>query len=135
MLDIPAAIREAAGVVETPPVRIFVVRNGSMKSESSHVVPRLLPIAGRAVSDLLFTQSVGDLYRIYAITQRDGIEYNLAYIPDDFESNAKEVFDREAMRRLFDLAHGKAIAGYPWQKLPPGLARSAPAATSQPQTR
>jgi hypothetical protein len=26
----------------------------------------------------------GDLYRIYAVTKRDGIAFNLAYIDDDF---------------------------------------------------
>jgi hypothetical protein len=103
-----------------------------MTSEAAHTEPRLLPIAGRAVNDLLFTQGIGDLYRIYAITQRDGIEYNLAYIPDDFKSDAKETFDRQAMKRLFDLAFEKARAGYIWQKLPPGLARSGPAPTPKP---
>jgi hypothetical protein len=64
---------------------------------------------------------VGDLYRIYTVAERDGIEFNLAYIPEAYDSGAQESFDKDATKRLFQLGYDKARAGYPWQKLPPGL--------------
>lgn len=120
MLDLPAAIREA-GIAERPPVRLYVIRNSQIKTNWQTVKPRLLPIASQSVSDLIFSQGVGDLYRIYTIATRDGIDYKLASIPEDYVSKAKEAFDRVEMTRLFDTAFNMAKAGYPWRSLPPGL--------------
>jgi hypothetical protein len=134
MLDIAAAIRDA-GVAEHPPIRIYIIRNGQIKAYWQNVRPRLLPIASRSVSDLLFTQGVGDLYRIYTIATRDGIDFKLASIPEDYESKAKEAFDRVAMTRLFDTAFNMAKNGYPWLSLPPGLRErttTSPATTTVP---
>jgi hypothetical protein len=50
---------------------------------------------------------------------RDGLEFNLAYIPDDFEFEAKEEFDPVYMKALFDLGYEMAKSGYPWKKAPP----------------
>ena len=83
--------------------------------------PSILPIADRSLNGLIGSQVVGDLYRIYVVAERDGIEFNLAYIPDDYDIGAQESFDQEAMKRLFQLGYAWAKAGYPWQKLPPGL--------------
>ena len=120
MLDLSAAVKEA-GITAHTPIRIYVIRNGQIKSSWQTVQPRLLPIANRSVSDLLFTQGVGDLYRIYTIATRDGIDFKLASIPEDYESKAKEAFDRVAMTRLFDTAFALARDGYPWRSIPPGL--------------
>ena len=40
-------------------------------------------------------------------------------------------FDNAYMRALFDFAHERAKAGYPWQKLPPGLSVEADATRTQ----
>jgi hypothetical protein len=45
--------------------------------------PRILPIADRSLNGLIGSQVVGDLYRIYVVAERDGIEFNLAHIPED----------------------------------------------------
>jgi hypothetical protein len=81
----------------------------------------LLPIADRTINGLIGAQAVGDLYRIYTIATRDGIEFNLACIPEDYASAARESFDRAEMNRLFNLAFESARAGYAWHELPPGL--------------
>jgi Patatin-like phospholipase len=119
-LDLHAAHREA-GIQGRVPIRLYVVRNGKLTVQWRLMLPRLLPIAERSLHDLIGAQVVGDLYRIYTITQRDGIEFNLAHIPEDYDIDAKESFDREAMNRLYQLGYGWARAGYPWQHLPPGL--------------
>lgn len=127
MLDLSAAAR-TAGVTTIPPIRIYVIRNGQIKSTWKSVEPRLLPIAGRAVLDLLFTQGIGDLYRIYTIATRDGIDFKLASIPEDFESKPKESFDPVEMSRLYEMAFNMAKGGYPWRTLPPGLREPSTAA-------
>jgi hypothetical protein len=54
------------------------------------------------------------------------LDFNLAYIPPDFEEKSKEEFDPEYMKKLFDTAFDRARAGYPWEKLPPELKEAPP---------
>jgi hypothetical protein len=84
-----------------------------------------MTIAGRAIESLIQTQGIGDLYRIYATAQQDGLDYNLAYIPSSFNVPKKEDFDTAYMRQLFEVGYSMAAKGYPWQKAPPGLQPSA----------
>jgi hypothetical protein len=119
-LDLHAAMREV-GIQKRTPVRLYVVRNGKLSVSWQLMLPRILPIAERSLHGLLGAQVVGDLYRIYTIAERDGIEFNLSHIPEDYDIDAKESFDREAMNRLFHLGYEWARAGHPWQHLPPGL--------------
>jgi hypothetical protein len=86
---------------------------------------RTLTIAGRAISSLIQTQGIGDLYRIYLTALKDGIDYNLAYVPSSFNVPKKEDFDTAYMRQLFDVGYSMAAKGYPWQKTPPGIQPSA----------
>jgi hypothetical protein len=51
-----------------------------------------LTIAGRAISSLIQTQGLGDLYRIYTTAQQDGLDYNLAYIGADFQRRTQGRF-------------------------------------------
>ncbi len=62
-------------------------------------------IAGRAISSLIHSQGIGDLYRIYLQAQKDGLDYNLAYIPDEFYAPRTEDFDREYMNKLFEVGY------------------------------
>jgi hypothetical protein len=71
------------------------------------------------------SQGIGDLYRIYLTTQRDGVDFNLAFIPDSFNAPHQEDFDPEFMRQLFAVGYDLAAKGYPWQKTPPGFAATA----------
>jgi hypothetical protein len=103
-LDLEAAQREV-GVQNRGRVRLFIVRNGKLTVPWKLVSPRILPIADRSLNGLIGSQVVGDLYRIYTVAQRDGIEFNLAYIPEDYEIGAQESFDKAAMKRLFQLGY------------------------------
>ncbi|MBN2699905.1 MAG: hypothetical protein JXR29_00475 [Methylothermaceae bacterium] len=70
---------------------------------------------------LIQTQGIGDLYKIYLEAQRDGIDFNLAYIPKGFNVPHKENFDTEYMRKMFQTGYELAAEGYRWKKTPPGL--------------
>ncbi|MGB5365944.1 MAG: hypothetical protein WBN14_06720, partial [Polyangiales bacterium] len=82
---------------------------------------KLFPIAERSLDSLVRTQGIGDLYRIYLQTCRDGLEFNLAYIPADFTQKSDDLFDRAYMQALFDLAYERSKASYQWEKMPPEL--------------
>lgn len=100
---------------------VYVIRNARLDPEWASVQRSTLGIAGRAISSLIHTQGLGDLYRIYSTAQRDGLDYNLAYIGADFTTPRKEDFDNEYMRALFDYGYQLGRKGYPWHKTPPGL--------------
>ncbi len=108
-------------VPQNIPRRVFVIRNGLVRPEWQDVPPRFVPIAGRAVTTLLKANAAGDLYRIYAMAKFEGIDFNLTYIPDDHVSKAKEAFDKEEMKSLFDLGFQAARSGTAWKKTPPGV--------------
>lgn len=97
----------------------YIVRNGFLVPKWKDVERQTMKIASRAVASLVDTQGVGDLYEIYAETQRDGVDYNLAYIPDTFDAPHPHEFDTDYMRALFQTGYELAAKGYPWKKQPP----------------
>jgi hypothetical protein len=104
---------------------IYVIRNAPLKPEPAEVEPKLISIAGRAISSLIRTQGIGDLYLIYMLSVRDGTNYRLAYIPEEFDEESTEPFDRMYMNKLFDLGRRLGREGYPWVDTPPGWRRAA----------
>jgi len=101
--------------------KVYIIRNSRLDPIYEQVENKLFPIAERSLDSLVRTQGIGDLYRIYLQTCRDGLEFNLAYIPADFTAKSAEVFDRAYMQALFDLAYERSKAGYRWEKMPPEL--------------
>jgi predicted acylesterase/phospholipase RssA len=120
----PAAVR-LKEVAETVGVhrerKLYLIRNARLDPEWAQVERRTLPIAAQAISTLIQYQGIGDLYRIYSVTQRDGIDFNLAYIPPTFETPHKAEFDTSYMRALYDVGYSMAEKGYIWTKKPPVL--------------
>ena len=99
----------------------YIIRNAKLDPKWASVERQTMSIAERAISSLIQTQGVGDLYRVYLITQRDGVDYNLAYVPDSFNAPHQEEFDTEYMQALFQTGYDMAVEGYPWSKTPPGF--------------
>jgi hypothetical protein len=91
------------------------------RTEWSDVDRLTLPIALKAVSTMINYNRIGDLSRMYSVTQRAGASFNLAYIGDDFQAEHKEDFDQAYMRALYHYAYEKAEKGYPWQHALPGF--------------
>ena len=100
----------------------YIIRNGRLKPDWFAVKLKLRPIVMASVSTLIRTQGLGDLYRIYLGAKRDGMEFRLAYIPDDFDLEPEEEFDANYMRVLFDLGYELSRNGYDWFNSPPGIA-------------
>jgi predicted acylesterase/phospholipase RssA len=101
--------------------RLFVIRNGRTVPEYSVVKANLASIAGKAISSLIDTQAVGDLYRLYAIARRDHIDYNVVSIPQSFTVESKSAFDNDYMRALYQLGYEMGRKGVRWEKYPPGF--------------
>ena len=101
--------------------RTYIIRNGHVAPEYKAVKARTLSIAGRAVSSMIKSQGVGDLYELYVFAKRNGIDYNVAYIPADFLDTSTQAFDQVYMTKLYDLGYQMALNGYPWKKTPPRM--------------
>jgi hypothetical protein len=99
---------------------IYVIYNARLDPEWASVKRSTLKIATRAVSSLIKTQGLGDLYRIYHLADRDQVDFNLAYIPRTFDLPHTQQFDTTYMRVLYAQGHDLAVRGYPWEKFPPG---------------
>jgi hypothetical protein len=98
---------------------IYALVNARLDPEWGEVERRTLPITFMAIDTLIQYQTIGDLYRIYSITQRDGTKLNVAYISEDFQSPHTADFDPVFMRKLYDFGFEKAAAGYVWLNEPP----------------
>jgi hypothetical protein len=105
----------------SPVRRAYIIRNGHVAPEYKPVKAKTLSIAGRAVSSLIKSQGVGDLYELYVFAKKNGMDYNLAYIPGDFHDTSTQAFDPVYMTKLYDLGFRLARAGYPWRKTPPRM--------------
>jgi hypothetical protein len=100
--------------------RLYVIRNSRPGPDFETVDRSTLKIAGRAVSTLISTQGVGDLYQLYLVAQRDHIDYNVTYIPETFTDKISAAFDRAYMNRLYQVGRQQMLSGKAWSKYPPG---------------
>ena len=116
------AVAHSMGVEMKRAGKVYIIRNSTLGASWSRIERRTISIANHAISSLIHTQGIGDLYRIYATTQRDGFDFNLAYVGNDFAfENKKEDFDTRYMGALFDYGYSLGRKGFPWKKTPPGL--------------
>ena len=109
----------------------YIIRNARLDPDWASVERQTMGIASRAISSLIHTQGIGDLYRMYLETQRDSVDYNLAYIGADFDTPKLTQFDPKYMSALFNYGYNLASKGYPWEKMPPGFANTPPPAATQ----
>ena len=61
----------------------YIIRNARLDPEHAEIERRTISIAGRAISTMLAASGQNDVLRVYFVTKRDGVGYNLAYIGKD----------------------------------------------------
>ncbi len=99
---------------------LYIIINNKLVKPYEPVRPRLWSIAGTSASSLIGGAGSGDIYRIFAITERDEIDLNVIWIPADFDVEATEPFDPVYMKALYDLGYQHGLAGNRWRPTPPG---------------
>ncbi len=87
--------------------------------------PTLSDIASRSMDGIISSQGIGDIYRIYYTAKRDGVDFNLAYIPPTFVEESTELFDPLYMSKLYQVGYTLAQGTHPWHKSPEGYRASA----------
>jgi hypothetical protein len=115
------ALEPQAQAIPGGPIRFLVARDTSgLVEEGRNAFKRELAWRASNGQTGPLPPADGDLYELYTSARRDGIDYNLAFVPADFNVPHREQFDTHYMRELFAVARNLSIAGYPWQKYPPG---------------
>lgn len=112
-------IMETLGVRGTP--SIYLIRNAFVQPEYKEISPKLMPIAGRTVDSLIRTQGIGDFFRIAALAERDGLNLEITWIPDEaneaIEVEPSEKFDPNYMKALFEFGYERTMNGDTWVNL------------------
>lgn len=103
----------------TAPVRTWIIRNARLESRGSEVNRRTLGIVGRAVGSMIAASGHNDIVRMYLAAERDRVDYNLAFIGDDFTIPYTLPFDQAYMRPLFEYGRQRMLRGDVWVKRPP----------------
>ncbi len=133
---VAASDRGLAQHLEERKRRLYIIRNSRLAGQRQSVSRSTLKIAGRAIASLIQTQGIGDLYQLYVIARRDGIDYNVSCIPASFSDNVDVLFDQQYMRKLYEVGRALIRKGEAWSKVPPGYddtivgPRATPAAAS-----
>jgi hypothetical protein len=99
---------------------LYVIRNARVRQDAKAVPRRLVPVMTRTVATLIRAQGIGDLAKLYAVSGEHGFNYHVAYIPDSFEGEPAETFDRDYMTRLFEFGYELARSGRQWTVVPTG---------------
>lgn len=102
--------------------KVYVVMNNKLTKPYDPVRPRIFSIAGTAASSLIGGSGTGDIYRIFAVAQRDGLDLNITSIPQDFSGEPEELFDPAYMSALYQLGYKMGIEGTAWSPHPPDYA-------------
>ncbi|MBK8210365.1 MAG: patatin-like phospholipase family protein [Rhodospirillales bacterium] len=100
---------------------VYLIRNSRLKPHWNATKPRVLPIALQTLTSLIRTQGIGDMFRVYLSSQRDGMNFHMVNIPDSFDFRPKEQFDQDYMRKLFDVGRQLGRSKNPWYREPPGF--------------
>ncbi|MGC2780631.1 MAG: patatin-like phospholipase family protein [Bradyrhizobium sp.] len=103
---------------------LYVIRNARIDPQWDSVGADVLSVTQRSLSTLIKNQGIGDIYRIYSVAKFNGIDFNLASVPSDFQAKSDGPFDRSYMTALFDRGQEMGRRGYPWVKSLPGLQQS-----------
>ena len=71
--------------------RLYVIRNGRSQALYDPIKASLYSIVIKSLSMTIENKAIGDLYRIYEITSRDNIDFNLAIIPTSFNLKTQRI--------------------------------------------
>ncbi|MEE9393762.1 MAG: patatin-like phospholipase family protein [Planctomycetota bacterium] len=125
VLDL-SGLRKDLGLSGFYPITLYTIRNSQIRSGWEPIPRKILPIAERSVMTLLDSGAVGDLYRIFSLCRRDGIEFRMVAIPPNFTFQKKEIFDQDDMKSLYKFGFERAQKANLWKREPPGWGTQSP---------
>lgn len=101
------------------PVRAWLIRNGRIGVLPEATGRRTLSIAQRSVATMLNAGGYHDSLRMYLNAERDGVDFQMTWIGEDFTTPFTTAFDRDYMRALFEYGAARMRAGRIRERRPP----------------
>jgi hypothetical protein len=98
--------------------RAFIIMNTQFDSNWSPTPRRTLGIGERTMQTLTRVEASTDVDRIFAALQRQGIDFNLAYIDSDFQVAHPRDFDPSYTRALYVYGQQLGSRDDPWHDMP-----------------
>jgi hypothetical protein len=120
-LDLERFRREVGKLVDVDRERnIYVIRNGELGSEPRPVPRNLADISRRAMSSMIKSQALDDLYRIYRLSREQGLSFHWIALPPGYKPASGDMFDPKEMNRLFEFGYEMGKRRNVWLTEPPG---------------
>jgi hypothetical protein len=124
MLDVEDALEGAGLTTGEVQGRLFIIRNGRPDDRPGYAAidPTALSIAEATIEKLFKVSTTASLYRMYVLADRYDVEFNLRFIPQEFDVGFPSLeFDRAGMNRLFDLGYRMGRDSAEWDRQPPDI--------------
>ncbi|WP_085905986.1 patatin-like phospholipase family protein [Kiloniella majae] len=105
-------------------LNLYLIRNTKIVSSYESVSPTFLNVSRRSLEVMIKQQGVSNINQIYLMTQRDGFDFFLTHVPDEFDFPLPEPFDQKYMQALYKIGYKNAEKGIKWKRQPPELSTS-----------
>jgi len=125
VLAIPLKLAAAGrlGSAPRPPGRLYIVINNNLEPAFAMTKPKTLSITARAFNTLVKSDFYDTILGSYLYAKKQGLQFNLAYIPNTFKVKSLELIDPNYMAALFEFGRARGRLGGSWEHLPPRLYR------------
>lgn len=117
------ASTEIAPSIRPEKADLYIILNNTLEPEFEPVKHSTFAIAGRAYSTLVKTHARSAVNATYTLTQRIGVNFNLAYPDEVIPYAIDDPFNTQYMRRLFKIGRDKALSAHGWRKSPPAVSK------------
>ncbi len=117
----PALFMKASSTKRHIPRRLYVIHNGKLGPEWSATKLSLLPIIERSISTLTKAHGTGDLFRLFALSEANRLEFRMVAVPDDFAATSTDDFDVHYMQALYSRGYAMGNSNLQWLRMPPAL--------------
>jgi predicted acylesterase/phospholipase RssA len=123
VLAIPLKLAAAGRLAHRAPGRLYIVINNNLDPTFLVTKPKTLTITARAFNTLVKSDIYDTILGSYLYAQKQGFQFNLAYIPNTFKVKSLELIDPQYMAALFEFGRARGRRGGGWEHLPPRLYR------------
>jgi predicted acylesterase/phospholipase RssA len=123
VLAIPLKLAAAGRLAHRAPGRLYIVINNNLDPTFLVTKPKTLTITARAFNTLVKSDIYDTILGSYLYAQKQGVQFNLAYIPNTFKVKSLELIDPQYMAALFEFGRARGRRGGGWEHLPPRLYR------------
>lgn len=100
----------------TMPSRFFIIVNNRLKPQFEVVEGSTVPVLARSLSSLIKSDARLTLVATREFARNRNMEFNLAYIGDDFPTDLKPSFETAYMGAVYRYGYDKAASGTLWQQ-------------------